>query len=567
MSSASDYMTGNAPQGASYQAPQIGMQLGQAIAGYPQAYMQGLENQRKRAVMDAFPDGIPPGTSVSDMVSTIAKAGGGQYVQSLLPYMITQQTVQSAGNALGGADLGLGGGPNVNAGPTTSSTAAGPANLTPHPANPPAQSAPPPSGVSAPAGSTGVDSGGGDTIRSLATEMSGGRDALPTIGTTARTLRLNPDAPLNPQQVASVRKFINNAVGNGQSAPPGRQDQQQQAPGNVPAPAPAPSASAPASQQSAVSPTAPTASREDASALGSEPQLRQRMDALNIQAGRLETYAGAIAAVNPATSTAALAKAKAFREQASQIFEYVSKGDQAQYEHQLRNQDLTNEEKNTGRGSSQIAAFNRDKQRQEILTKERGDIAKNYETKGTQAEQAIPMLQYQQKLVNSPGFSAGAGKEYMDALNNIGASFGLKTGASINQVFDKIRSSTVLDGIKAMAGTGPVRVAEMGIIEKASGDRSNQPGAIRAVLTMQQRAYQKELAIRDLIHKNGGVIDENAQAGIDQIMSKGLFSPKELQHPEMLQMPHFDSPQEAQASRLPRGTRYVGGGERVFAIQ
>jgi hypothetical protein len=558
---AQDYVTVNGPQGASYQAPQIGMQLGQAIAGYPQAYMQGLENQRKRAVMDAFPDGIPPGTSVSDMVSTIAKAGGGQYVQSLLPYMITQQTVQSAGKALGGADQGLGDGPNVNAGPTTSSTAAGPANLTPHPANPPAQSAPPPSGVSAPAGSTGVDSGGGDTIRSLATEMSGGRDALPTIGTTARTLRLNPDAPLNPQQVASVRKFINNAVGNGQPAAPGKQDQQQQAPGNVPAPAPAPSASAPASQQSAVSPTAPTASREDASALGSEPQLRQRMDALNIQAGRLETYAGAIAAVNPATSTAALAKAKAFREQASQIFEYVSKGDQAQYEHQLKNQDLTNEAKNSRDPS--VTAFNQQQEQNKLLAVSRSKQADQYKTIAEQGDAARDSIALAMGLTQAPGFIAGSGKGARDAIANIGQTLGISNAASVNQIFDKVRSEGILDQIKSMAGTGPVRVAEMKIIETAMADRNNQAGALRTILTLRDRTYDRFQQIRGVIQQNHGIIDDNVEAQINHIKSKPLITPEELREPARLGAPTFRSPAELQAAHLPHGTPFKTADGRI----
>jgi hypothetical protein len=575
--SASDYMVGSAPQGVSYQAPQIGMQLGQMIAGYPQAYMQGQENQRKLAVMNAFPNGVPPGASVNDLVSTIAKAGGGQYIQQLLPFMIQQQMMQGAGKALSDVDKRVyGSGPTPNIGPANSDNASGPANITP-------------SGQSA--------QGSPTTVMTVLAAQGIPNDQL---GAASRYVvdQLNqlgigvgPTDAINTKdpRVAgilgpAIAQLKNGGVGQvyqpGEAAPapqtlpfstPASEmpPQKPQKTGNLVAGPPFASnqSQQPALQQSARSPTAPTASREDTSALGSEAELRNRMDNLNREAGNVEEYAGATAAVNPAVSTAALAKARAFREEAARIFEYISKGDQAAYEHQLRQEDLTPAEKESGRSSAQIAAFKSGNEQLRLLAKQRADIAESYETRGTQAEKALPLLQYQQKLVNSPGFYGGAGKGYIDALNNLGASLGLKTGASVNQIFDKMRSSTVLDGIRSMAGTGPVRVAEMNVIDKATGDRSNQNGSLRAIMTMQQRAYQKELEIRDLIHKNGSIINDSVQAGIDRIMSRGLFSPKELQHPEMLQMPRFDSPQEAQSSSLPRGTRYIGGGERVFMIQ
>jgi hypothetical protein len=570
--SASDYMVGSAPQGASYQAPQIGMQLGQMIAGYPQAYMQGQENARKLAVMNAFPNGVPPGASVNDLVSTIAKAGGGQYIQQLLPFMIQQQMMQGAGKALSDVDKRVyGSGSIPNIGPANSDNASGPANIMPSGQS--AQGSP--TTVMTVLSAQGIPNDQlGAASRYVADQLGVGPTDMIDTGNPHVASILGP-------AIAQLKKGGVGKVYQPGEATPAPQTlsfptpasemppQEPQKTGNLVAGPPfAPNQSQqPAPQQSARSPTAPTASREDASALGSEAELRNRMDILNREAGRVEEYAGATAAINPAVSTAALAKARAFREEAARIFEYISKGDQAAYEHQLRQGDLTPAEKESGRSAAQITAFKTGQEQQRLLAKQRADLAEGYETRGTQAEKALPLLQYQQKLVNSPGFYGGAGKGYIDALNNLGASLGLKTGASVNQIFDKMRSSTVLDGIRSMAGTGQVRVAEMNVIDKATGDRSNQDGSLRAIMTMQQRAYQKELEIRDLIHKNGSIITDSVQAGIDRIMSRGLFSPKELQHPEMLQMPRFNSPQEAQSSSLPRGTRYIGGGERVFMIQ
>jgi hypothetical protein len=53
---AQDYMVVPSP---SYAAPLVGFQLGQAIAGLPDAFMQGREMARTRAKQDAFKEGMP----------------------------------------------------------------------------------------------------------------------------------------------------------------------------------------------------------------------------------------------------------------------------------------------------------------------------------------------------------------------------------------------------------------------------------------------------------------------------------------------------------------------------
>jgi hypothetical protein len=164
----------------------------------------------------------------------------------------------------------------------------------------------------------------------------------------------------------------------------------------------------------------------------------------------------------------------------------------------------------------------------------------------------MDLNRFAQRLTNSPFFIAGAFKGPRDQLAQVGQTLGIPGNyASVNQMYDKILNSTVLDGIRSMAGTGPVRVAEMEVIKRASGDRQNQPGAIRAVLVMQQRAYEKQIDISHIVQAHGGIIDDAAASEIDQVMQRPLFKPEELTDWRALGAPTFNSPAEALAAGLP----------------
>jgi hypothetical protein len=581
---ASDYMVGNAPQGASYQAPQVGAALGQMIGNIPQDYAAGDQLRRDMALRNAFPNGLPTGpdgnVDVNAIMTTMAKIGGGQYVQGLLPHLIDADISRSAASAIGGVDNSGGGnyrrptpppGPQTNAGPATSPNASGPGNLKATPQNAaPSQTA---------------------TVRSiLQAQGIPSDDVYGASKSLASQLGVSPDDPIDTKdpQVANVlgpalQRFklmkVGQTVGpNGQPQPaqqqaqaaPAPQPQPQQPPAQKPPAnaqaqaggppfAPGQSAPPPTPQQPPAAggppfargaqPASTPVERRTGSALGEDDELRAQMDNLNQQAARVETYAAAIGKINPATATAALAKARALREEAAKIFEYIGKGDQAAYEHELSRADPTNAMKDaaaSGQPSPQAAALAT--KQQDILATSRGKVADKYNTAGEQAEKALPMNQIAYNLANSPDFIAGAGKGFRDAVSNISQSLGLGQSASVSQVFDKIRSSTVLDGIKSMAGTGPVRVAEMKIIEQASGDRANQAESVRAVLRMQQYAYQKELAIRDVVRKHGGIIDTAAEGEIAQIMAKPLFSEQEMKDPHALGAPMVTS-----TARTPNG--------------
>src|SRR6185437_10107961 len=102
---ASSFSTGNAPAGASYAAPLLNFA---PIANYPNAYFQGQQNQRKLALQNAFPNGIPMTTDaqgnktpdVNSIINTGAKLGGADYVSGLLPLLLENQMGQQGAAAI-----------------------------------------------------------------------------------------------------------------------------------------------------------------------------------------------------------------------------------------------------------------------------------------------------------------------------------------------------------------------------------------------------------------------------------------------------------------------------------
>jgi hypothetical protein len=131
-----DYMVGNAPAGASYAAPLVGFQLGQALARLPQDYAEGSQRARALATQNAFPQGVPrraDGSPDADRIAdTALRLGGLEYVRPLLNFLATPQ----GGNGAAQNDAGSSNTGEPAAAPGTNPTSAasvpsatGPANL------------------------------------------------------------------------------------------------------------------------------------------------------------------------------------------------------------------------------------------------------------------------------------------------------------------------------------------------------------------------------------------------------------------------------------------------------
>ncbi|HEV2473793.1 MAG TPA: hypothetical protein VGS41_14045, partial [Chthonomonadales bacterium] len=220
--SPSAFMTGNAPGGANYAAPLLDFS---PLARLPQDYYAGTQMARQQALQNAFPQGLPrlPNGQIdtNQVMDTLTRLGGAEAAQAIMPTLINQQIGnQAAGLLAPGGTAGVG-------------PAAGPAAGSTSPVSPSYGGARAGSGPNAgPANIVGNQpqqaQEGQNSIRSLATEIFGGRDVTGLINSYSRQSGIAPDAPLTPQQAQQFSSFAGRfklAAGQGTQAPRPQQRQ------------------------------------------------------------------------------------------------------------------------------------------------------------------------------------------------------------------------------------------------------------------------------------------------------------------------------------------------------
>lgn len=202
---ASDYQVVNPPVGVNYASPLIGFALGEQIASLPQTYFEG--QQRKRVLdfqkeMQGLPlkDGQPDWSAISNLAARYA--GSPQDVVGAANLYESRQNKGGLFNSLPSTIAPVGTQPATqpptqpqNQPPRPSMSAAGPGNITPPPQRQPPQQ-------------TAMASEDQDSVRSIATETFGGRDVSEMIPRFAQALKVDPDAPLTPQQVQQVKQWM-----------------------------------------------------------------------------------------------------------------------------------------------------------------------------------------------------------------------------------------------------------------------------------------------------------------------------------------------------------------------
>lgn len=188
----------NAPTPLSYGAPNVTFE---GLDKLGENYFQGAEQRRKYDLARAFQGGIPKkpdGTpDFGAMADVLAQHGAAEQV---IPF--SQQAVeQEQRSALQGA-LGGGGGsfppPGGQASPPVPSQPVG---------IPPRAAAPRPALSSA-----GTDSAGAQTLRGMATELSGGQDISKYLPNFSAGLKVGLDDPLTPQQGAQFKPILGKSI-------------------------------------------------------------------------------------------------------------------------------------------------------------------------------------------------------------------------------------------------------------------------------------------------------------------------------------------------------------------
>lgn len=595
MAGASDYMVGNAPQGASYAAPLVGAQLGQQIASLPDSYMKGRENRRTMALQDAFQNGVPQNPDGSPDINainnTMARLGGGQYVQGMMPFLLNMEQGKRFASGMQSADAFVAGGA-----PAAASSASGPANLQPR-----SQTSTPqgPQGGRAPQAAQGVaeqaEASQPTVMKILAAQGIPNDQLGAAAASISRQLGVNPTDPIDTTDPRisnvlgpAITQLKRAGLGQVQPPQPGDNAPQQQptrvaaaggppfAPGGTGAPSTAQAAPGstapiqprPVQTQPVAAPgrRAPPPSPDDvADVPGMDVETAKRLQGAEAY---VRTMAASIAANNPAQAQALEKTADSYAARRTQIMEYLSKGAQAEHESALRVQEqaaaIPNESK-VARDPA-VTQFELTKAQNANDVDRFGKQADAIDAVGSKAPDAMQNIKLAQRETLSPDFSAGTFRVGTDAWKRLVSAVGANPNAATpSEVFDKVRAGNILDQIKGMAGTGPVRVAEMKFIDTMVANRDNSVPALRTLLEIQRREWQRSQDIQQLkLDYKDGHIDNGFKKIVNQyVSSHPMFSDDEMKHPNLLSLPTFNDPSEIPPT-FPKGASFRNAKGDVF---
>jgi hypothetical protein len=588
---ASSFAVGNAPYPASYASPLLN--FGQ-LAQLPDQVFQGNQRQRTMALQNAFPDGLPKDKTtgqldINAISDTLAKLGGADYAKGLMPYLIEQQ-MGSAGAAAINDDSGQA----PVARPSTNVVgASGPANIRGPAPQGGATSTSSPQSAQPQLSTFGADNNGADTVRSIATELAGGRDLPPqVIPNIAKAFKVDPDAPLSQAQADAIRNRLPPAIsGAGPQPQPqnggGGQQTSQVTGGGAPvnpvggtggggAPAPSALPETPPQGQPpvAASPgTQPAQSQQPGQRLGGQQQPMvvpgvppgqdpaNYANALIDTAKRLHARAAQFAAMQggQAESQAIENRAKVLEDRSKQIFDFMGTAMQP-----------TPEQKNIASGATAANATitNTAKSSETQLAGIRGS-ANEYET------DLKPKVDLATSILSDPRVYTGTGGDFSQIINRAQAIYGPTAPAQLQEMLSKVTASSILaqiNGLKtsmmeaggAGSSAGRIFQAQVDLMQKASPQLGTTLAGNRALVELERRAGEQAVAMRDLALNYLGPTDANGvptkhrflDTGFDAVAanylkSHPLFTPDEQANPALLGAPTaptaIKTPQQAQA--------------------
>jgi hypothetical protein len=237
------------------------------LSTIPDKIYEGQQRRRTTDLQNAFPDGLPRTpdgkVDVESAADTLTKLGGAEFAKPFIDQFMGLQIGENAKKNL----VGPAGGDQPAVKPINSS-AAGPANIMGGATKQPQSATTQP-----------FDNSSADTVRGLATEVFGGRDVSQLLPRYAAALKVNPDQPLSPDQIAQARAFMSRtaqSMGNQTTNDAGSGTQPAPASGASGSPAPTGQPAQPQRQPQAVPPTGIPAQAPQQQGQPVQPQGQQQ---------------------------------------------------------------------------------------------------------------------------------------------------------------------------------------------------------------------------------------------------------------------------------------------------
>lgn len=527
---ASDYMVGNAPGAVSYAAPLLDFS---PISQIPDAYFKGQQNQRTLALQNAFKEGLPRDQSgqldINAMADKLARIGGADAAQSLLPQLIQQQTGQQNANII------QGGSPAPNGS-----------------FQPPAAATSQPGVQSRPLAPSSNEATNPTTLANVVqSQISDPNVAGRVIAAASKRLGVDPGQPIDPNNPL-VKSYIQSAQGG--VTPSGTTAGVMPQPGPQVAQA-APSAAAPA-------PLAEVGSQPSMSTAAAlvPPQFRSNPRAY---ADFLLSRAAQIGKYDPQG-------ASALEKRAQPVLDAIAKDNE-----------LTPEQKNArASGAGSPLELEAQKGMQTADLKHSEALFSGLQSLGNSSAGMIDNVKLQKDLTNNPEFYSGPADKAALFLKRAVPS--LAGSAAPMELYAKVLNANMLhmiDNMKAASqemGSSSSRIftAQIQQIEKASGTLDNSTTGLRALAELNERGLRRNMQVADFAtaYKQGnmqalpaefragggpkrpGMLDDNFERGMrDWMSAHPILTQQESSDPRVLGAPTFKTPQEAHAAGLKRG--------------
>lgn len=469
----------NAPGAASYAAPLLNFQ---PLADIGKSYYEGTQEKNTLDKQQLFRNGIPRDPAgnldlpkITDMV---AKTGGYEGVAPL----ITQQMQLQAGDRLANA-----GGPPEGGqpqGPQPTARAPG-ATSAPMPGQPTLSA-------------TGSDSGdqGAPTVRSMVTELAGGKEATPVISGIVRQLRIHPDAPLNPDQAGQVKQLF----------------------------AQAGSAPQPQGQPVALGQPRPAGTMEGLLP-GDSPAASQT---LRGQAADIQRLATSYSSLNKPAAEEAQKRAATLTEQANKMDERLSTAAQrpANIQQKVVEKENENEVVQSQKTYNGMHA-----------------ISNQFETT------LEPAIQIAKGILNQPEMYSGIGGNLSLDFNKIKAALGNNAAATLQEGLQKINAISVLAQVnqqkdemqEAGATSSRIFAQQVDQVAKASASMENTVNGNRFLVNFQDRMGQFSKVLtqqaQEYIKAHGHLDPQFDKQISSYIKAHPIFSDQERNDPRILGAP------------------------------
>lgn len=488
------------------------------IADIPEAYWKGKDRRFTQEGRDLFKGGVPtnPDGSVNWGAVSRSLLGHGDVGQSVSTENtdIARQQLRMGQQALEQSQSYERGGP-----PPSQPTIVSP----PSPNRSASAVVAPPlnkGGVQSPAGSPQGDQPG-SIVGMVSAAGIPDDQAGPIIGNLAKAAGIDPNATLPPGVApriqGALQAYLQRAKTGGAAVSP--------APG-APPPAPPMQAPAPPVQPGSTAPIQPTPVPTQAITQGQPAPVTAPLTTTSAPSVPSRIDQG-IALYSAQAGNPALPKAT---QEAAKL----------RLQHLQKMQETTNEQKNYIQYRLEGGKLPMDEWTAKVESDKTHAVesAKSYIKKydniqevGTRAQVDSPQLKLAQTLMDDPNFYSGVGEKYNLVYKRLLSQFGGDPNSAVPQeAFRKIISAGILDQIKGLAGTGPVRVAEMNIIKDAAASADNSPQSNRLLVELHLRMNKRAEAIAEMAQSyKGGRLD----SGFDRMVSdydrkNPLISDKEI---------------------------------------